>query len=118
MCRNELFLVPKGVGATPERYVFFLTRPRFGFFYSRSIEIFGLRNDPFFRVFDLRKRLVRRRRQKKSQKTISEKYRRYSILIETVKTLRDWAYEILSPGWGDDGLNHLNHMIRGIINSM
>ena len=69
-------------------------------------------------VFDLKNNLSAKKKTEKITKTISEKYRRYSILIETVKTPRDSAYEILSPGWGDDGHNHLNHMIRGIINSM
>ena len=39
---------------TPERYVFFHSmrdRSRFGFFYSRAIDIFGLGNDFFSRTF-------------------------------------------------------------------
>ena len=42
------FLVLKGVGATPERYVFFPDSIEIWVFYSRSIEIFGLRNDLFY----------------------------------------------------------------------
>ena len=116
-CAEMKFFGSKGCWGHPWAIRFFSTRLRFGFFIRDRSRSLASEMTHFLGFLTLENDLFAEE-DRKITKTITEKYRRYSILIETVNTPRDSAYEILSPVWGDDGHNNLNHMIRGIINSM